>query len=159
MWHPFTYVLPFPPSTDPELTRLPASYRLACGHTFCKNCLVDWFNTALVQHLGAYPHYDAQRVIPAHLRNALLHPNLPQHSRALYEREIAVLLSTTPQPKYSCPTCRVLVKAKPAENFVVKHLVRTIAGVQGEQCPQEAPLPRHPGRPVEGPFDGFFPCS
>ncbi|RPD78297.1 hypothetical protein L226DRAFT_610241 [Lentinus tigrinus ALCF2SS1-7] len=138
MWHPFT---------------------LACGHTFCKDCLVDWFNTALIKHLSAHPHYDAQRVVPLQYRNVLAQPNIPTHTRAHYEREIAIIMSTTPQPKYSCPTCRVLVKAKPAENFVVKHLVRTIAGVQGESCPQEAPLPRHPGQPVEGPFDGFFPYA
>ncbi|KAI0779780.1 hypothetical protein C8Q74DRAFT_1261031 [Fomes fomentarius] len=136
MWHPFT---------------------LACGHTYCKNCLQDWFNSTYVKHLAAHPNYDAQKLIPAQWRASLARPDLPRHTRLHLEREIARILSTTPQPNYNCPTCRVLVKAKPAENFVVKHLVRSLAGVQGESSPKDDHVARIPGRPVEGPFDAFFP--
>ena len=67
------------------------------------------------------------------------------------------MLLDTGHPEYSCPTCRVLIKTRPAENFVVKHMVRTIAGLQGEACPLPPPPPSLPGKPVEGPFDAFFP--
>ncbi|KAI1796402.1 hypothetical protein LXA43DRAFT_987482 [Ganoderma leucocontextum] len=130
-------------------------YTLFCGHTFCAGCLQDWFSTAYAHHLAKYPAYDPQQLIPGHLRAALARADLPPHRRRDIDREIAIMVSTTPHPEYSCPTCRVLIRAKPAENFVVKHLVRTIAAAQGESPPEEAPRPLQ--RALEGPFDGFFP--
>ncbi|KAI0365632.1 hypothetical protein BV20DRAFT_1003797 [Pilatotrama ljubarskyi] len=133
-------------------------YTLACGHTFCKDCLQDWFSTALAQHMATNPAYNPQGNIPAHWRAALARPDLSHVARRQIEREIGLLMEATPQPTYSCPTCRVEVRSKPAENFVVKHIVRTIAGLQGESCPKEDQLPRL-GHPVDGPWDGFFPFS
>lgn len=131
------------------------SHRLSCGHTFCAGCLQDWFSTAYAHHLAKHPAYDPQQIVPPHYRAALARADLPPHRKRDIEREIAIMLSTASHPEYSCPTCRVLIRARPAENFVVKHLVRTIAAVQGESPPQEAPRPIH--RALEGPFDGFFP--
>ena len=128
-------------------------FRLACGHTYCQVCLRDWFNATYVQHLAKHPNYDAQRLIPAQWRAALARPDLPHHTRVNLAREIAMLLSTTPQPSYNCPTCRVLIKAKPAENYIVKNVVHSVAGVQRESAPKEATR----GRAMDGPFDGFFP--
>lgn len=130
---------------------------LACGHTFCQGCIQDWFSTCLVKHLEVYPNYDAQRLLRPELRAFLARPDLPPHARRKAECESIMMLLGTPQPEYSCPTCRVVIRTKPAENFVVKHVVRTIAGVQGEPYPTAAPAPRMPGMPTEGPFDAFFP--
>ena len=162
MWNPYTYV---PPSTSlrlqietdgphPTYARSPA-HRLSCGHTFCAGCLQDWFSTAYAHHLAKYPAYDPQQIVPGQYRAALANPNVPPQRKRDIEREIAIVVSTTPHPEYSCPTCRVLIRAKPAENFVVKHLVRTITAAQGESPPQE--VPRSMQRALEGPFDGFFP--
>ena len=59
-------------------------------------------------------------------------------------------------PEYSCPTCRIQIKTKPADNFVVKHMVHSIAAIQGESCPLPPPPPPVHGKPAEGPFDAFF---
>ncbi|KAI0645448.1 hypothetical protein C8Q79DRAFT_910957 [Trametes meyenii] len=133
-------------------------YTLACGHSFCKNCLQDWFSTALAQHMAAHPHYNPHIAIPHHWRAALAQPHLTPIERRQIEYRITGLTAMTPQPTYSCPTCRVEVVNKPAENFVVKHVVRTVAAAQGESCPEEAPL-RRLGGPADGPWDGFFPFA
>ncbi|CDO75641.1 hypothetical protein BN946_scf184743.g1 [Trametes cinnabarina] len=120
------------------------------------DCLQDWFSTALAQHMAANPQYNPQGIVPHHWRAALARQDLSIIARRQIEREIAMLMDATPQPSYTCPTCRLEVRNKPAENFVVKHLVRTVAGIQGESCPKEDPLPRL-GHRLEGHWDGFFP--
>ncbi|KAI0829605.1 hypothetical protein BC628DRAFT_1408472 [Trametes gibbosa] len=137
MWHPYT---------------------LSCGHTFCKGCIQDWFSTALAQHMSAHPTYNPQLMVPIHFRTTLARQDLSAHARRQIMREVARLEENTAQPAYSCPTCRVGVRNKPAENFVVKHMVRTIAALQGESYPKEDP-PRLLGQTVEGPWDGFFPFA
>ncbi|KAI0329184.1 hypothetical protein GY45DRAFT_1371745 [Cubamyces sp. BRFM 1775] len=156
MWQPYTYVPSLLPTVTPGLTPGAIDFaRLSCGHTFCRDCLQDWFNTALVQHMATHPQYNPQ-VVPTHWRAALARPDLSPIARRQIEREIGMIMEATPQPTYSCPTCRLEIRNRPAENFVVKHLVRTVAGVQGESCPKEDPPPRI-GRPLDGPWDGFFP--
>ncbi|KAH9858391.1 hypothetical protein C2E23DRAFT_716756 [Lenzites betulinus] len=133
-------------------------YSLSCGHTFCKSCLQDWFSTTLVQHMSTHPTYNPQIVISPHLRAALARADLTTQARRQIAREISRLEDATPQPAYSCPICRVGVRSKPTENFVAKHMVRTIAALQGESCPKED-APRLVGQAVEGPWDGFFPFA
>ncbi|KAI1784737.1 hypothetical protein LXA43DRAFT_1066518 [Ganoderma leucocontextum] len=134
-------------------------YTLGCGHTFCAACLENWFNTAYGRHLETYSAYNPQRLIPAHFTAQLARNDLPYYERRDIKRQIAIIFTTAPQPQYSCPTCRVLVRTKPAESFVVKQLVRTIATIQGDTPPEDAPRPLSVGHTSDGPFESFFPFA
>jgi hypothetical protein len=127
----------------------------ACGHTFCRSCLTDWFNTTLAQHLTAHPHY---RPLPPHPAN------MYQHSIALQQQ---ILLQRHlheqqhPAPNYTCPTCREEVTVRPVEVFALKAIVRSVAGAMGTTSP------RKPSANLRGPgkggreelWSGFFPSE
>jgi len=63
-----------------------------------------------------------------------------------------------PQPQYTCPTCRQVVRAKPAEDFVLKAIVRTLASGSGERSPKKYSSPTRTGVGAAkgGPWDVFF---
>lgn len=63
-------------------------------------------------------------------------------------------LGRGPQPVYTCPACRVEVKSKPAEDFKLKAIVRTVAGATGETSPTKKGPVR--GGVGDGPWDGYF---
>ncbi|KAF5385909.1 hypothetical protein D9615_002359 [Tricholomella constricta] len=133
-----------------------------CGHTFCQSCLQDWFDTTLAQFMTAHPHYDVNDPVPNNLRQwqAMMHsPHVVQNPHtAAY---ITQMLRQTPQPDYTCPTCREAVKNRPVEDFTLKALVRTVATATGDASPRK---PEKPGRVAKasisresGPWDIFFP--
>ncbi|KAJ7583577.1 hypothetical protein C8J56DRAFT_1055331 [Mycena floridula] len=116
-----------------------------CGHVFCQTCLEDWFSTILAQHLAVHPNYNVNHNV-----------NFPGYQMAMFGQQ---------QPKYSCPTCRELVSKRPAEDFVLKNIVRIVGKVEGEESPTKptAAATRSKGKgkrsaiPVnEGPWDKFF---
>lgn len=144
------------------------SYSLPeCGHTFCQNCLQDWFSTTLAQHMAANPAYN------------LNHPNnVPEYAQALLRathtpltpqnmQHLAAVFGNhqVPKPEYNCPACRTPVVNRPVEAFTLKSLVRIVAKTEGEQSPRkEQPPVGRKGKgkgkgPVvrTGPWDGFFP--
>jgi len=62
-----------------------------------------------------------------------------------------------PQPVYTCPSCRAEVKTRPAEEYALKALIRTIASVHGEQCPEKPGMVGRIGIvPRDAPWDRFF---
>ncbi|OCH91786.1 hypothetical protein OBBRIDRAFT_505794 [Obba rivulosa] len=130
-------------------------YTLCCGHTFCETCLQDWFSTILAQHMNAHPDYDPRpRALRAYL-DALRNPGIPAQTRQQIEQAIAAYRARHPAPQYTCPTCRLIIKDRPAEVFALKHVVHSVSAAQGEQPPKR--LPQKAALLGNGPWDGFFP--
>ncbi|KAH9940478.1 uncharacterized protein BXZ73DRAFT_88709 [Epithele typhae] len=129
---------------------------VSCGHTFCRECLQDWFSTSLAKHLVNHPEYDAASLAPNNYLAALAQPDLHAQTRATLQRHLIDIHTRTAHPEYSCPKCRIIVRSPPAENFVVKHIVRSLAAMQGEENPKPDQIARYPHSAQDGPFDGFF---
>lgn len=60
-------------------------------------------------------------------------------------------------PQYTCPTCRLQVKRKPVEVFMVKNMVPIVARIAGGEESPEAANAGAPRALVGGVWDGFFP--
>ncbi|KII92026.1 hypothetical protein PLICRDRAFT_172182 [Plicaturopsis crispa FD-325 SS-3] len=138
---------------------------LACGHTFCQKCLTDWFSTTLTKFMADHPHYNPNNpggrpAVPANLLQAIhrLH-EYPPHQQQMLLDQYAQYQHVPGAPAYTCPTCRVEVKARPLELYTLKALVHTLAAGMGESAPQEAARPAArrgaPPPPVD-PWEGFF---
>jgi len=132
-----------------------------CGHVFCQTCLSDWFSTTLGQHLTLHPNYILNPPLPQHLRHLAIqarsNPNNP-HLRSQLEALVMQhrTVAQGPQPVYTCPICREQVKNKPVEDFALKSVVRTLAGVMGESSPTKKANGRGGANGRAGPWDGFF---
>ena len=150
MWSPYTLV-----QCDQEVA-IPTYtfFSLDCGHTFCFNCLQDWFSTILAQHMNTHPEYNPTPPMHVHYQNALRNPAFPRHDRLRIQRELREFHEHIDHPNYTCPSCRVSVKSKPAEAFAVKNIVHVVAESQGEANPRK----RNSGKArQEDPWEGFFP--
>lgn len=86
----------------------------------------------------------------------LRQPNVPVAQRRAVERQLQLIVDSMEHPRYTCPTCRDLVKSSPIESFALKHVVRTVAQAEGEASPKR-PAPGTAARRNESPWDGFFP--
>ncbi|KAJ7209593.1 hypothetical protein GGX14DRAFT_302122, partial [Mycena pura] len=115
-----------------------------CGHTFCVNCLAEWFGTILAQHMTVYPDWSSP--VPPFLH--LVGPRLRTDPHVA-----AMIARNGPQPEYSCPTCRAPVATKPVEHYILKALIQNLSS------PKNAVKRQGKGKAktvAEGPFDGFF---
>ncbi|KAL1675938.1 hypothetical protein EV122DRAFT_280598 [Schizophyllum commune] len=136
----------------------------SCGHTFCKKCLLDWFNQTYIQHLAANPGYNpirAQATLPRNVEFLLgsISPNDLQRVKQL------LAVYAQPAPNFTCPSCRQAVTTRPTEVYQLKKVVHKIAGENGEKEPASAPQPQPVGRLRRGvglgrtddPWAKFFP--
>ena len=124
------------PEDDSSLTE--------CGHVFCINCLLDWFDSTHVQFLSSHPGYTP------------LHPHFKEVLRRPFEFpqdffRVSMHMTQYPGPQYTCPSCRKTVTRRPAEDFKVKALVSWFGSVQGIK-PPEPRIPPGTGNTV---FNGY----
>ncbi len=131
-----------------------------CGHTFCQNCLQDWFSSTQAQFMTSHPGYDPNQLISDQktlglykLAQALMHN--PQAANSMQISALVTQLLPL-HPQYTCPTCREPVKSRPTEAFALKALVRTVSSTMGESSPKRS---KQSGKaPDESVWDGFFPA-
>lgn len=131
-----------------------------CGHTFCQQCLQDWFSTTLSQHKSNHPQYNIaqQPQVPYYLSNLTGHIPFTAAQRTQLAN---IFPPPIPHPTYTCPKCRVTVGSKPIESFALKSLVNAVAKLQGEKSPTKSSTSKSRGRKgaqtrKDGPWDQFF---
>jgi len=110
--------------------RMWTPYRLTeCGHVFCADCLLKWFDDIHVRFLTTHPGYTP---LPPRFKAVLRRPLEFPHD--CYKAYLHMTLSPTPQ--YTCPSCRTVVTRRPVEDFKVKALVSWLGSVQGTEPPE-----------------------
>jgi hypothetical protein len=106
--------------------------------------------------MEVFPYYDPTPVIPAVIRQQMRSPEPRVQAGARAQAHALLSQHQQPEPWYSCPTCREQVQRKPVEDFVLKSLVRTIAGATGQSSPKRQPALRRAGAAQEDPWYAFF---
>ena len=72
--------------------------RLTCGHSFCQDCLQDWFNTTLVQFMAANPAYNPHPPAMQQYMIYLRRPDIPLGQRRAIQRELQAMLDSMEKP-------------------------------------------------------------
>ena len=153
------HVRPFPYEVSIQINTCLSSIA-ECGHVFCISCLQDWFSTLLAKHKMNVPEFSLTQPIPGHLRDLSVRVRDRPELRAELDLEVARyrFSQSIPQPVYTCPTCRVIVRNKPVEIFALKSVVGTILNAMGETSPKAKSVKGKKPASV-GPWDGIFPVD
>ena len=110
--------------------------RVACGHTFCLNCLNDWFQVTLAAHQTANPSYNPETMIPTKWQEHARDNELSFAQRCMVIAQMDWTVGKTAHPRYTCPVCRIRTKSPP---FIVAAL-KKVAALLGDDKNKRASL-------------------
>ncbi|KAF9521282.1 hypothetical protein CPB83DRAFT_900897 [Crepidotus variabilis] len=114
----------------------PATLR-DCGHTFCRNCLMEWFSKAQDKFMAANPGYDPlERFENLTVSQAYATIHELVISNGVRDIKLKNALPLSNYPPYECPFCRTLARSSPLCVFALDalhHQVITMAGLPVKQ--------------------------
>jgi hypothetical protein len=117
---------------------------MECGHVFCLNCLLSWFDKAYAKFIARHP---GGNPLSQELQAVLQHP----HDNPKQWGEAYSSVLQLPHPHYMCPTCRAAVTRRPLEDLKVKGLVLWFTSAEGVEAPEPV---LQPGQNATV-FDGY----
>ena len=84
------------------------------------------------------PEFSLDQSIPGYIRDLLVRVRYRPELQAELDFEVAQYRFSQgiPQPVYTCPTCRDVVRNKPVEIFALKTVVETISNAMGTTSPK-----------------------
>jgi len=106
------------------------------------------------------PEFSLNQSIPGHVRDLLVRVRDRPELQAELDLEVARyrFSQSIPQPVYTCPTCRDVVRNKPVEIFALRSVVETISNAMGETSPKATSVKgKKPA--LAGPWDEIFPMD
>jgi len=106
------------------------------------------------------PEFSLDQSIPGHIRDLLVQVRDRPELQAELDFELAQYRFSQgiPQPIYTCPTCRDVVRNKPVEILALKTVVETISNAMGTTSPKVTSVKGK--NPVSaGSWDEIFPVD
>jgi hypothetical protein len=106
------------------------------------------------------PEFSLNHSIPGHVRDLLVRVRDKPELHTELDLEVARyrFSQSIPQPVYTCPTCRDVVRNKPVEIFALRSVVETISNAMGETSPKATSVKGK--KPASAaPWDEIFPMD
>lgn len=115
--------------------------RMQCGHTFCEEDLLNWFQKALHKYNeGRTKPFDARTSAP-YIRSSAV-AQTPQHC------QLDLMLHTNMnfRPSFTCPTCNERIDERPSETYMIKGIVALYAEKVGLKDPHVPSSEKNKGK-------------